>query len=447
MTDESGRGQVVSVLLALEGERASGVLDFRAADVPTRVFVEEGTPIFAEAGTHGETLGNVLVRERMITEEQFAAVVRRMTDALVDDENVRFGEVVVELGLLSKEEVESALATQVEKKIIGAIHRGEGEWTFAAGRDRVEGVARHPSPVRTLLLDAAANFSEERVAALVPGDRFPRTARPTADVARDYGLDPAELAIVQRLDGTRSAREIDAGPLLAALVLGGAVEMRERPAETSAPAAAVASITATGRRRAFVRTQSIARERAKASIERFIREREAPLPKARNEREATLFAEDEFQSGKRLLAQGNVEAARAKLASAVELAPAVTLYRLHKEFADSRTPAGFADAAATKKLAMQTIKEDPEQAFAFYVLGHLALGDRESAATKRFFKQAFKIDPELVDAGRQARLLELRPGSVPDKAGAASGSRRALILAVALAVVVLAAVAAFALKK
>jgi len=443
----TGRSDVVSILLALDGEKATGVLEFRSADVVTRIFVDAGVPVSAEAGAHGETLGNVLVREQIISQEQFAAVVRRMTDALVDDENVRFGEVVVELGILSKEDLERALTAQVEKKIIGCVHRGEGEWSFEA--KSLGDMPKHPTPVRTLLLDAAANFSEERVEEIASAESFPRVSLPPASIAEDFGIDDAELEALKKLDGTRALKDVmaeapnvDAGALVSALKLGNAVELLEKPGEAP-PKTEAAPVSATGRRRAFAHAKAVSREKAKASIERFIREREAPLPKARNEREATLFAEDEFQSGRRLLAQGKFDAAHAKLDSASSLAPTIDLYRLYADFAESRGPSGFKDLARTKKLALKMVRGDAEQSFAYYVLGYLALSEHDANAAKKLFKQAFKLDPELVDAGRQVRLLEIRP---PETA-AGQPSKRAVVLAGVFVLLVVIAAAVVLLKK
>jgi len=464
---KTGKSDVVSILLSLERERATGVLEFRAERVVTRVFVEGGTPVFAEAGTHGETLGNVLLRARVITQEQFAAVVRRMTDALVDDENVRFGEVVVELGILTKDDLEQALATQVDKKIIGCVHRGEGEWSFEESASRVAEVPHHLSPVRALLVGATRMFEDERVEAMVALERFPRALGAAATIAEEFGLEDEGLALVEKLDGARAMKDVvaeagaaDARALVAALVLGGAVELLDAPSEKRTPS--IAAPASTSGNRKSMRAKLVARDKAKAAIDRFIREREAPLPTARNEREATLFAEDEFQSGRRLLDSGQFEAASAKLASAASLAPDVALYALYQEFAESRAKGAFVDAVATKRRAIQMVKEDPEQAFAYYVLGHLALADGDVAAAKKFFRHAFKIDPELVDAGRQARLLEMRGDDAKPVVAAAphahaseaspakptkpakAGASRTLVLAGALALVVVVAIAVVA---
>ena len=48
---------LVRSLLTLRKERRSGVLHVTTDDVRTFVYLDQGTPVFAEEGTHGETLG------------------------------------------------------------------------------------------------------------------------------------------------------------------------------------------------------------------------------------------------------------------------------------------------------------------------------------------------------------------------------------------------------
>ena len=401
----TGESDIIDVLLALEGERATGVLEFRAEDVLTRVFVERGVPVFAEAGVLGETLGHVLVREKILTTDQFAAVVRRMTDSLVEgNEHARLGEIIVELGMLERHELDAALTTQVEKKLIGCVHRGKGAWSFKPDAEAVGEVAHHPTPIRAVLLDACELWSEQRVSEIVDANRFPRLVTNIVTIANDFGLDDRELAIAKSLDGTRTASAVDAPVLLCALLCGRAIELLDAP--SAEPIKPGEPVTATGRRRAF-RSRALAREKAKSAIENLVREREAPLPPPRSERESQMFAEDEFQTGKRLLAQGKADAALPKLRAAAERTNA-PLYRLYEDFAESRARGSFVNAAATKKIAIQIAKEDPENAFAHYVLGFLALEEKQPGAARRFFVHAYKLDPELVDAGRQVRLLEMR---------------------------------------
>ncbi len=414
MTD-TRHGDIAKALLELERDKKTGVLEFRAEGVLTRVFVDDGIPVLAEAGVLGETLGHVLVREQIITNDQFAAVVRKVTDAIVDDdnENVRFGEVLVELGFLTQQDVTNALATQSEKKIIGCVTRGVGEWSFEESRD-VKHATRHGTPIRGLLVDAAALLPAQRVESVLAldTDTFPCTLETAAKLAEDYGLDEREVVALNQLDGTRSTKsvldatsDVEMHALLVALVMGGGVELLSKKGAKTPPAA-TRPVTVSGRHRA-IRIKMVADDKPKVAPE-SLRPRAQSLRPARNDREATLFAEDEFQSGKRLFGEGKFAEAHAQLVLACERSPHIQLYRLYEQFVGSRAQRGFADLAETKALAIQMVKEDAECAFAHYVLGYVALEEASQDAAKRFFTHAFRLDPQLLDAGRQARLLDKR---------------------------------------
>ncbi len=325
---------------------------------------------------------------------------------------------------MTREELDNALVTQVEKKIMGCVHRGVGDWSFDSSAD-VTRVANRQIPIRTLLVDAAKLLPDSRIESILALDRarYPRLVHDVAKIVSDFGLEQGELAALEHVDGTRAAKVLiteapssgtDVGALMAALVMGGAVELLEGAAQ-KAPPSVQTPVTATGRHRASLPPQAkaAAREKAKDAVERFMRARKAPLPAPRNEREASLFAEDEFQSGKRLFFQNKLGEARSKLNAAVEHSPDVALYRLYADLADSRVRGNFIDPVATKKLAVQIVKEDSECAIAYCVLGYLAVADGSNDSAKRLFRQAFRLDSELVDAGRQARLLEMRADERP----------------------------------
>ena len=80
--------------------------------------------MFAEDEAPGETFGRLMVRQGVITSDQFVRVIDAMTLAATGDNPLRFGEVAVGQGVLTSEQVERGLADQV----CGIINRA-----FAAG--------------------------------------------------------------------------------------------------------------------------------------------------------------------------------------------------------------------------------------------------------------------------------------------------------------------------
>jgi hypothetical protein len=103
--ESSGAGTSIEPLLALERGDATGVLTMTALGVTTRVYFRAGEIVFADGGALGETLGRMLIRCGRLVEEHVAAIIRRMTDAVVDGQHVRFGEIVVENGFMTADEL------------------------------------------------------------------------------------------------------------------------------------------------------------------------------------------------------------------------------------------------------------------------------------------------------------------------------------------------------
>lgn len=118
---ETSHPDLVAALLLAQAERRSGVFDVHAEGARTQVFLSDGSVVFAEQGTLGDTLGRVLVREGKLTTEQYTAAIQRMVQGLVESEQMRFGEVAVELGFLMQEQVNEALATQVRHKVLRCL--------------------------------------------------------------------------------------------------------------------------------------------------------------------------------------------------------------------------------------------------------------------------------------------------------------------------------------
>jgi tetratricopeptide (TPR) repeat protein len=236
--ESSGAGTVIEPLLTLERGEATGVLEMTALGVTTRIYFRTGEIVFAEGGTLGETLGRMLIRCGRLGEEHVAAVIRRMTDAVVDGHHVRFGEIVVENGFMTADELELALMQQVKEKIIGCIHRGSGEWKFTKDDPRLDAVGSYVVRTRPLLVEAAAQFPERRLETVLRLDenRYPEIIAPAGAIAEEFELSTDEAAVLRELDGTASVHfilsksgPVDIAPIVVALVLGGGVELRTTP--------------------------------------------------------------------------------------------------------------------------------------------------------------------------------------------------------------------------
>lgn len=462
-----GLGDAAEPLLDIERERLTGVLEIRTADVTTRVYAKDGVVVFADAGTAGEALGRVLVRSGLLTEEQYAAVIRRMTDGLIDNEHARFGEIVVGYGFLTEPELQAALTEQVRQKIVGAILRGRAEWFFQADSPRVDEVGNHPISIAPVLFEAARRLPERRIEELLQmhDERYPALLASAEEISARLVLDEAHAAALATIDGARSvvvlcstsSSGVDFAALLAALVMTRLGELarqpkralaqppaRAVPVELTRPHARAPSNVLARMKMAEMDQRAMAaaisaddaRRRAEAALGRLfadVKERSAkrgpqPPPEPKNEHEKRLMAEAAFQAGKTLLLAEEPARALPELRRALELQPNDREYEIFAAWAAFRCDKAMADDSRRlemRRLATDVLKHHPECAIAFHVLGHLAVNEGQRQAAHRLFGKAFELAPWLTDAGRQLRLLAKREPE-PSAPAASAAARTGL---------------------
>jgi CheY-like chemotaxis protein/DnaJ-domain-containing protein 1 len=160
---ESRPPTLADILWRLYRAQRTGVLELPGPEGLSIVHVLNGAPVFVESGTLNDTLGRVMLREGILRGNEYERVLRRMTDDLVAGEDVRFGEVAVEMGYATAEQVVDALRAQVREKLVNLFHLDPVQATFREGRERIvggsifrvdpgevilEGIRRHGSPQR-----------------------------------------------------------------------------------------------------------------------------------------------------------------------------------------------------------------------------------------------------------------------------------------------------------
>ncbi|HEY4394727.1 MAG TPA: DUF4388 domain-containing protein [Polyangia bacterium] len=183
MATSAGSGlSLIKAVLEIVADRATGLLDVRSDGLPTRIYFVAGKPVFAEDDALGESFGRLLTRKGVISNADFVRVIDEMTRAAAGNNQLRFGEVAVGLGVLTPAEVQQGLAEQVCAIIARSLQRGESEWTFEPSLPAAQ-------PPRLFSLEVNASV----LAALrEPGDR----SQVVAKVAEIVAARPEELVVV-----------------------------------------------------------------------------------------------------------------------------------------------------------------------------------------------------------------------------------------------------------
>ncbi len=387
---------LASALLQLAGDRETGVLEVCAGEVHTRVFLRAGAPVSAEGGSLRETLGRMLLRRGELAEADYVRVIERMTEQVMENEHQRMGEVLVELGLLSGDEVRGALEAQLFEKVIACFQWADAHWTFSELDELPQELEPFAlPPVEQLVLAGLENHApaESLAAWLAPhGASKPRLARPISTLQQRLALDAGPLRVLEHVDGSRTlaqlARELPEAPaVLATLLLIDALELG-------------ASVAAKARPRETVRVP-FAREvvgRRKSPAASSTESKPAPPNRAANR----LEAEQCFRRGQQLLAAEKPLEAAKLLRRAVELEPGEPEYAMVEawtSYLEARQAVRVARARAVS-LARKLLEADPKATKLHTILGRLALDEGERERATREFELALLRDPEDAEAKR-----------------------------------------------
>ncbi len=232
-------------LVALNRDRRTGVLEVRGDGAAVFLYFSEGTPVFAESGSLGDTLGRVMLEDGLLTREQYAQVVEQMTAELVTSEQMRFGEVTVQLGFLSPQQVHEALSHQVRRKLVGCLQWESPARIFDPAPEALAEVGHFPCPFDASLMEGMRRFFDPERAHRVVEPLLDRRLRLTCSVeeaARRLELGAHELRVLRQIDGVRTAAEVLAASpldsvlsfqLLTALILLGVCSAHSQPQSQS----------------------------------------------------------------------------------------------------------------------------------------------------------------------------------------------------------------------
>lgn len=130
MTDPSLRGNLTSfrlpdVLTFLASARKSGTLTLTSGGHEATVFFDKGSVVYAGSNQETLRLGAVLLRKKKISVEQRAAI-----DKLMHAEGGRFGQIAVQQGLLTEDQLRDFLKVQVSEIIYDSFVWPGGTFAF-----------------------------------------------------------------------------------------------------------------------------------------------------------------------------------------------------------------------------------------------------------------------------------------------------------------------------
>lgn len=421
------------VLFAAQRSETSGVLTVDEGNTVTRIHLLDGQVTYVDRGPLAETLGRLLLREEIIDREEYLVILERMAEPSRRDEVVRFGEVAIQLGMLTPNELHEALAMQVRQKLIHVLQLDHGFWHFDAKRDPA--ASRFPVKLEPALREALRDDPQSfRWAGLLVAKGTSRIdlTEPLSEITARFQLQPSELRFMRAFEGRALSDAIasklidptEAGVLLVALLFAGALSLVEGAAERMRRSE-IEELRAAAHRRQAERGTRPATAAAEENREAAARKAAAQLKKEMlrrghdkrppTERGPRIDAERKFEEGRRLLANNKLPQAHAAFEKASELMPEAAEYRLHAlwcRYIEEKDPLHReVYEQELRTCALEALNENRKLGFAHYVHGRLFLNHENLEAAEKALRFASKIDPGHVESKRFLRLVQRRRNS------------------------------------
>jgi tetratricopeptide (TPR) repeat protein len=176
---------ISEILRKLSAQRASGDLQIRAGKTIKTVFFDHGRIVFAASNLKKDRLGEALVALGRITDEQFEAA-----SALVRaDRKRRFGEALVQAGVLDKGELGRSVARQVNHIVVSLFSLAEGVAVFEDRPSAIPLEYMVSLSLHRLLYDGIRTMKSRELVAAALGDLDRRVV--LAEVP-PFSFDPAD---------------------------------------------------------------------------------------------------------------------------------------------------------------------------------------------------------------------------------------------------------------
>jgi hypothetical protein len=173
------------------------------------VYFDKGAVVAAEIHSNPHPLGSMLLRLGKLAE----ADLRRARDMQEAGDTRRLGDVLVEIGAITRRELERQVRAQVEEVIFELMGWSEGYFSFSeAPLETVPAQATVRIPTEALLMEAARRIDEwSRIESKIPHlDVVPRLVAPDGADSAPMDLRPAEWEVLAAVDGVRDVRQLAA---------------------------------------------------------------------------------------------------------------------------------------------------------------------------------------------------------------------------------------------
>lgn len=186
-------------ILALLGQTGwRGILSVHTNDATREIYLDQGTVLGVKSTDSDEWLGKVMYRYGHISEEDLGGIEEAVGNGR------RFGEVAVDLGVVTKDQVYKAFSQQITEVVVAAMHVSDGTYFFLDGFEDSDLSTRMAVSVNNLLMDGVTRMDELSYFA----QKIPTVEHVPAMTGQPEEPREEFMDVYQYVDGDRSVREL-----------------------------------------------------------------------------------------------------------------------------------------------------------------------------------------------------------------------------------------------
>ena len=184
--------------------KKTGKLEVKRSAGEGNVFFRDGDVYFAQSSLKKEPLGQKLIRSGSLTEAQLLKALD-----LHASTGQRVGEILLEQGAITQEQLVGAVAEQIEDAAFDLLRWELGEFLFEA-HERFEVEIPISVSVENLIMEASRRLDElEVIRRKIPsGEVVLRVASAPPEGARQINISPEEWRLLVLVDGSRTVGEV-----------------------------------------------------------------------------------------------------------------------------------------------------------------------------------------------------------------------------------------------
>src|SRR5262245_19982179 len=196
---------LAEILATIHRYRVPGIVSVRREKKIRKLFLDEGLVLYAISNEKEAGLASFLLRQGALDADS-----AREAESRQAREGLRMGQILLQMGVVTPERLNAAVAGHVRDIVVGAVDWDAGDALFEVGARRTADFVRVDLPILEVVLEGIRRTSDVR--RLVrrlgsSGTILEKTSGPPLSL-----FDSSERSLYEAVDGKTALRELCARP-------------------------------------------------------------------------------------------------------------------------------------------------------------------------------------------------------------------------------------------